>query len=130
MEDVNEIKLPDISILFGATPSKITFQVKSCKEDFTYSMTENGSAVAVTWVNMLTRIHCIANVFLYHEMNVNMSLGFPTTRTHSRIQTKYVAPVVEKYWDNLKSSVVEEHRSAKVVVSGELNIKSLNKLMK
>lgn len=43
-----------------------------------------------------------------------LSLGFPTTRTHSRIQTKYVAPVVEKYWDNLKSSVVEEHRSAKV----------------
>lgn len=51
-----------------------------------------------------------------------LSLGFPTTRTHSRIQTKYVAPVVEKYWDNLKSSVVEEHRSAKVVVSGELNV--------
>lgn len=49
-----------------------------------------------------------------------LSLGFPTTRTHSRIQTKYVVPVVEKYWDNLKSSVVEEHRAANVVVSGEL----------
>lgn len=31
-----------------------------------------------------------------------------------------MAPVVEKYWNNLKSSVVEEHRAANVVVSGEL----------
>lgn len=49
-----------------------------------------------------------------------LSLGFPTTRTHSRIQTKYVPPVVEKYWDNLKYSVEEEHRAANLVVSGEL----------
>lgn len=48
-----------------------------------------------------------------------LGMGFPTKSTYNRVQSKYVAPVVEDYWNNLKSSVVEEHRSTKVVVSGK-----------
>lgn len=78
LEDVNEIKYLIFQSCLALLLQKLHFKchVKSCKEDVTYSMTENGSAEAVTWVNMLTRIYYIANDFLYHEMNVNMSCNF------------------------------------------------------
>lgn len=51
LEDVNEIKYLIFQSCLALLLQKLHFKchVKSCKEDATYSMTENGSAVAVTW---------------------------------------------------------------------------------
>lgn len=67
LEDVNEIKYLIFQSCLAALLQKLHFKchVKSCKEHVTYSMTENGSAVTVTWVNMLTRIYSITNDFFF-----------------------------------------------------------------
>ena len=48
-----------------------------------------------------------------------LGLSFPNRTTFNRVQTKCVVPVVSRYWDIVKQSALEEHRSTQVIVSGK-----------
>lgn len=125
---------------------QLACNVKGCKKLVKFSLSEHGSAVAVTWkcdgaghnvYNWTSQPQLINGIYLGNFQALTaitvsgnnftkialfckfLGLGFPSTRSHTRMQSKYVAPAVEESLKNFKSSIVEEHRAVNIVVSGD-----------
>lgn len=138
--------LADICYLVLLSKVQLACNVKGCKKLVKFSLSEHGSAVAVTWkcdgaghnvYNWTSQPQLINGIYLGNFQALTaitvsgnnftkialfckfLGLGFPSTRSHTRMQSKYVAPAVEESLNNFKSSIVEEHRAVNIVVSGD-----------
>lgn len=147
IEDVKDKKhlLSQTCLLVLLSKVHLACNVKGCKKIVKFILSEHGSAVAVTWkcdsghdvYNWTSQPQLINGIYLGNfqalaaiTLSGNnftkialfckfLGLGFPSTRSHTRVQSKYVAPAVDEYWRNLKSSIIEEHRAVNIVVSGD-----------